>query len=107
MVWVIVIAVIFVVLFLMILAPKAAKGYTDTEKLKDVAWGRGFKRIYFLLSALWIGALTIMFGQAQSAGELEAEFMPVALVLILAPIPLYFFIKWIFGGFKKEEEKKK
>ena len=48
-----------------------------------------------------------MFGQAQSAGELEAEFMPVALVLILAPIPLYFFIKWIFGGFKKEEEKKK
>jgi O-antigen/teichoic acid export membrane protein len=107
MVWVIVIAVIFVVLFLMILGPKAAKSYTDTEKLKDVAWGKGFKRIYFVASALWIGALAIMFGQAQSAGELEAEFMPVALVLILAPIPLYFFIKWIFGGFKKEEEKKK
>jgi len=33
--------------------------------------------------------------------------MFAALVLILAPIPIYFFIKWIFGGFKKEEKKKK
>ena len=30
--------------------------------------------------------------------------MPLILAVILAPIPLYFFIKFIFGGFKKEEE---
>ena len=54
-----------------------------------------------------MGTLAIMFGQMQSVGELEPDFMPVALVLILAPIPLYFFIKWIFGGFKKEKKKKK
>ena len=107
MVWVIVIAVIFVVLFLMILGPKAAKGYTDTEKLKDVAWGKGFKRIYFVASALWIGALAIMFGQMQSAGELEEAALPIAFLAIIAPIPVYFFIKWIFGGFKKEEKNKK
>jgi len=55
MAWVIIVAVIFIVLFVMILVPKAAKSYTDTEKLKDVAWGRGFSRIYFIASAAWIG----------------------------------------------------
>ena len=32
------------------------------------------------------------------------NFIFVALVLILAPIPVYFFIKWIFGGFKKDKK---
>ena len=103
MVWIIVIAVIFVVLFIMILAPKAAKGYTDSEKLKDVAWGKGFSRIYFVASALWIGG----FGMMLFSDPPDQSRVPVALVLILAPIPVYFFIKWIFGGFKKEEKKKK
>ena len=104
MVWVIVIAVIFVVLFIMILAPKAAKGYTDSEKLKDVAWGKGFTRIYFVASALWmVGFGTMLFTDPPE----DPNFIFVALVLILAPIPVYFFIKWIFGGFKKEEKKKK
>ena len=103
MVWVIVIAVIFVVLFLMILVPKAAKGYTDSEKLKNVAWAKGFKRIYFVASALWIGG----FGMMIFDDPLDQTPMITALVLILAPIPVYFFIKWIFGGFKKEEKKKK
>lgn len=105
MVWVIVIAVIFVVLFLMILAPKAAKGYTDSEKLKTVAWGKGFKRIYFLLSALWMGGLAIMMIANDDPLPQSAQFG--VLVVLLAPIPLYFFIKWIFSGFKKEEKKKK
>ena len=109
MVWVIVIAVIFVVLFLMILGPKAAKGYTDTEKLKDVAWGKGFKRIYFLASALWIGGMgfAIVMTLSEDTDPIDPAFMPVALAFVLAPIPLYFFIKWIFSGFKKEEKKKK
>jgi len=105
MVWVIVIAVIFVVLFLMILAPKAAKGYTDSEKLKTVAWGKGFKRIYFLLSALWMGGFAMMMIADDEVLPQSAQFG--VLVVLLAPIPLYFFIKWIFSGFKKEEKKKK
>ena len=105
MVWVIVIAVIFVVLFLMILAPKAAKGYTDSEKLKTVAWGKGFKRIYFLLSALWMGGFAMMMIADDEVLPQSAQFG--VLVVLLAPIPVYFFIKWIFSGFKKEEKKKK
>ena len=104
MVWIIVIAVIFVVLFLMILAPKAAKGYTDSEKLKTVAWGKGFKRIYFLASALWMVSFSVMlFAEEDFPKEAILPF----LMVVLAPIPLYFFIKWIFSGFKKEEKKKK
>ena len=57
MAWVIIVAVIFIVLFVMILVPKAAKSYTDKEGLKNVAWGKGFKRIYFVASALWILSL--------------------------------------------------
>ena len=103
MVWVIVIAVIFVVLFLMILGPKAAKGYTDTEKLKDVAWGKGFKRIYFVASALWIGgfAFGIVMMMSEDTDPVDPVLIPVLLAFVLAPIPVYFFIKWIFGGFKK------
>ena len=26
------------------------------------------------------------------------------MILILGPIPVYFFIKWIFGGFKKDKK---
>ncbi len=104
MVWVIVIAVIFIVLFLMILAPKAAKGYTDSEKLKTVAWGKGFKRIYFLASALWMVSFSVMlFAEEDFPKEAILPF----LMVVLAPIPVYFFIKWIFSGFKKEEKKKK
>ena len=99
MVWVIVIAVIFVVLFLMILVPKAAKGYTDSEKLKTVAWGKGFKRIYFLASALWIGGFTMMLVE-DPITDPEVSMIPI-MIGVIAPIPVYFFIKWIFGGFKK------
>ena len=102
MVWVIIVAVIFVVLFVMILAPKAAKGYTKGN-LKDVAWAKGFNRIYFVASAIWIGG----FGMMLFSDPPDQSRMIPALVLILAPIPVYFFIKWIFGGFKKEEKKKK
>ena len=100
MVWVIVIAVIFVVLFLMILVPKAAKGYTDSEKLKNVDWGKGFSRIYFILSAAWIGGF---FWMLVTDPDVPQSRVPLILAVILAPIPLYFFIRFIFGGFKKEE----
>ena len=72
-------------------------GTHEQKKLKDVAWGKGFKRIYFVASALWIGG----FGMMLFSDPPDQSMVPVALVLILAPIPVYFFIKWIFGGFKK------
>tara|TARA_B100001057_G_C22309537_1_gene741512 strand:- start:276 stop:593 length:318 start_codon:yes stop_codon:yes gene_type:complete len=103
--WIIVIAIIFVVLFVMILVPKAAKGYTDSEKLKDVAWAKGFRRIYFLASAIWIGGLTFLI-IFDPPTDPEASYIPM-IIVTLAPIPLYYFIKWIFGGFKKDQKKKK
>ena len=104
MVWVIVIAVIFVVLFLMILVPKDAKGYTDNEKLKDVAWGKGFKRIYFVASALWIGGFSMMLimDPIEYVDDKSQLVMIPVIIFILAPIPVYFFIKWIILGFKKD-----
>jgi len=86
----------------MILVPKATKGYTDSEKLKTVAWGKGFKRIYFLASALWIGGFTMMLRDDPPQDPAAYQsYLFAALVITLAPIPVYFFIKWIFGGFKK------
>jgi len=89
----------------MILVPKASKGYTDSEKLKTVAWGKGFTRIYFLASALWIGGFTVAL-VVDPVTNPEVSMIPI-MILVIAPIPVYFFIKWIFSGFKKEEKKKK
>lgn len=102
--WIILIAVIFVVLFVMILFPKATKGYTGKDNLTDVAWAKGFKRIYFVASALWmVSLLVVVFAEDDFPKEAILPF----LLVVIAPIPLYYFIKWIFSGFKKEKKKKK
>ena len=102
--WIILIAVIFVVLFVMILFPKATKGYTGKDNLTDVAWAKGFKRIYFVASALWmVSLLVVVFAEDDFPKEAIIPF----LLVVIAPIPLYYFIKWIFSGFKKEKKKKK
>ena len=97
--WIILIAVIFVVLFVMILVPKATKSYTGKKDLTNVAWAKGFKRIYFLLSAIWMSLLLFLL-----IYDGEMPIIP-GLLLIVAPIPLYYFINWIIGGFKKKEKK--
>ena len=104
MIWVILIAVVFVVLFIMILAPKATKGYTGKKDLTNVAWAKGFKRIYFLASALWMFSLSVMFF---SDDDFPKEAILPFLMLVLAPIPIYYFINWIFSGFKKDKRKTK
>ena len=104
MIWVILIAVVFVVLFIMILAPKATKGYTGKKDLTNVAWAKGFKRIYFLASALWMVSLLVIFF---SDDDFAKEFLLPFLMLVLAPIPIYYFINWIFSGFKKDKRKTK
>ena len=102
--WVILIAIIFVALFVMILVPKATKGYTGKDNLTNVAWAKGFKRIYFLASALWMVSLSVMlFAEEDFPKEAIIPF----LMVVLAPIPLYYFIKWIFSGFKIDKKKKK
>ncbi len=102
--WVILIAIIFVVLFVMILFPKATKGYTGKDNLTDVAWAKGFKRIYFVASALWIGGFAMMLFAEENFSQ---EAMLPFLIITLAPIPVYYFIKWIFSGFKKDKKKKR
>ena len=105
MIWVILIAVVFVVLFIMILAPKATKSYTGKEDLTNVAWVKGFKRIYFVASALWMGGFTMMLILEEDPLPKDA-IIPV-LFLILGPIPVYYFINWIISGFKKDKKVKK
>ena len=70
-------------------------------KKKEIYLGKGFKRIYFVASALWIGGFGMMMFFED---DLPQSAIIPALVLILAPIPVYFFIKWIFGGFKKDKK---
>ena len=103
--WIILIAIVFVVLFVMILVPKATKGYTGKDNLTDIAWAKGFKRIYFLVSGIWM--FLIMLLLIMTAGEEHAMPIPAGLLFILAPIPIYYFINWIFSGFKKDKRKTK
>ena len=103
--WVILIAIIFVVLFVMILVPKATKGYTGKDNLTDVAWAKGFKRIYFVASTLWIGGFTIAL-MADPPTDTDVSKIPM-IIFVISPIPVYFFIKWIFSGFKQVKKKKK
>lgn len=105
MTWVILIAIIFVVLFVMILVPKATKGYTGKDNLTEVAWAKGFKRIYFVGSALWMVSTAVMFF-AEDGDWPKSAIIPLFLI-ITAPVPIYYFIKWIFSGFKKDKKKKK
>ena len=100
--WIILIVIIFVVLFVMILVPKATKSYTGKKDLTNIAWAKGFKRIYFLASALWMVSFSVMLF---ADDDFPKEAILPFLMVVLAPIPLYYFINWIIGGFKKKEKK--
>ena len=72
-------------------------------KKSKVDVGKGFKRIYFTLSAIWI----ICFGFVYSdmVGDYLSGPAPImalfGLLLVLAPIPLYFVLLFFIQGFKK------
>ena len=71
-------------------------------KKKEIYFGKGFKRIYFVASAIWTGGFTIMlFQDAPGRENAMHDIIIPALFLILLPIPVYFFIKWIIAGFRK------
>ena len=75
-------------------------------KKTKVDVGKGFKRIYFAGSAIWMVAWVIILFQDYTKwhGKYGAAMHDViipSLFWITAPIPLYFFIKWIILGFRK------
>ena len=73
-------------------------------KKKEIYFGKGFKRIYFVLSAIWMVAwVIILFQDAQRpqlSGVLHDVIIP-SLVFMLLPIPLYFILLFFIKGFRK------
>ena len=68
-------------------------------KKSKVDVGKGFKRIYFVASAIWIlGIGWMMFEDPTFAST--ANFI-ACMVFILLPIPLYYVLLWFIQGFKK------
>ena len=72
-------------------------------KKSKVDIGKGFKRIYFSLSAIWI--ICIGFVYLDMVGDYLSGPAPImalfGLLLVLAPIPLYFVLLFFIKGFKK------
>tara|TARA_Y100000310_G_C19985140_1_gene491581 strand:+ start:143 stop:367 length:225 start_codon:yes stop_codon:yes gene_type:complete len=72
-------------------------------KKKEIYYGKGFKRIYFSLSAIWI--ICIGFVYLGMVGDYLSGSAPImalfGLILVLAPIPAWFILKWFIEGFKK------
>ena len=68
-------------------------------KKKEIYFGKGFKRIYFVASAIWIlgwGAMLI-----QDPTFATTTNFIVSMVFILLPIPMYYILLWFIKGFKK------
>jgi len=85
----------------MILLPKATKSY-------NVAWGSGFSRIYYVLA--FIITFFVAFDKSYDGELIEVNgpifFATWAFFYLIAFIGFKIF-RWIFGGFKKKEKKKK
>ena len=99
--WAILAVAIFVILFIMLLLPKAIKGWR-------VSWGSGFSRIYYVLA--FIITFFVAFDKSYDGELIEVNgpifFATWAFFYLIAFIGFKIF-RWIFGGFKKEEKKKK
>ena len=68
-------------------------------KKKEIYFGKGFKRIYFVASAIWIlGIGGLMFEDPTFA---TTTHFIVSMVFLLLPIPLYYVLLWFIKGFKK------
>ena len=75
-------------------------------KKKEIYFGKGFKRIYFVLSAIWMVAWVIILFQDYTKwhGKYGAAMHDViipSLFWITAPIPLYFILLFFIKGFQK------
>ena len=68
-------------------------------KKKEIYFGKGFKRIYFVVSAIWMlgwGGLLI-----QDPTFATTTHFIASMVFLLLPIPLYYVLLWFIKGFKK------
>jgi len=83
---------IFVILFIMILLPKAIKGW-------NVSWGSGFERIYYV--AAFFLALAWTYETKETGG---LEWWLVAGFWFLLLVVGFKIFKWIFGGFIKKKK---
>ena len=85
------------------------------EKKTKVDLGKGFKRIYFVIAALWVGFAFLIFiidfiacvlypenqGTLDCLGyNVEGAFIQSIFGASLV-YPLYYFLRWIVAGFKK------
>ena len=68
------------------------------EKSK-VDVGKGFKRIYFTLSAIWIIGIGAVY--LDMVGDMPTINVFFGLIVVFAPIPLYFVLLFFIKGFKK------
>ena len=93
--WAILAVAIFVILFIMILVPKAIKGWS-------VSWGSGFARIYYVLA--FIITFFIAFQNSLEQGDLDGFlfFVLWAFYYFIAFIGFKIFT-WIFRGFIKKK----
>ncbi len=80
---------------------------------KEIYFGKGFKRIYFVIAGLWIALLVFLFFRRyyDCIGRQTDFFcddyslgsdLGGLIIWCGIVIPIYFFIKWIAAGFKKK-----
>tara|TARA_Y100000031_G_scaffold136666_1_gene160952 strand:- start:30 stop:260 length:231 start_codon:yes stop_codon:yes gene_type:complete len=73
-----------------------------SKKKSELDVGKGFKRIYFSASAIWMIAwVIILFQDAPGRENAMHDIIIPSLFWILAPIPVYFILLFFIKGFKK------
>ena len=94
--WAILAVAIFAILFIMILMPKATKGW-------DLAWGKGFARIYYVL-AFVISSLLALKDNMQT-GHDDFKHWAFGFIFFFGIAFIGFKIfTWVFGGFIKKKK---
>jgi len=96
MIWVILAVIIFAVLFVMILVPKAAKGY-------NVDWGKGFTRVFYVAAFILAGISAIAAGDAFEDPILPKVLLTFVVVLLIS-IGAIKALVWVLSAFKKEKK---
>ena len=73
--------------------------HTNPMAKSKVDLGKGFERIYFVIAALWVGLSFIYVFNNGLKDMFEVFEFIIAVVIV---IPIYYFLKWIGAGFKKQ-----
>ena len=68
---------------------------------KEIYFGKGFKRIYFVGSAIWMVAWALILFQDSGGPNATHNVIIPSLFWIIVPIPVYFILLFFIKGFKK------